>query len=456
MFAILYGYFFIQQTKRGLRSWFSGDDLTNLYYPWSHPVRELIAGNIVFFGHYPRPMGELVYYAMYRAFGFNAAGFNVARLLLCAVDVFVLYFVAKRLSGSRETGAFAVLLGGFHPALLYMYYDTGMIYDALAFLFCYGAFLLYMRSGNRYLVLVLALYAAALESKEIAVSFPFALLFYELTRLTPASLSARGMLRQFSGTLIAGMMTVAYIAGRTTGPSAMTSMPAYSPHYSFTTYLDSYSYYFSQFTPVSQEAARPLMPWILAGCIALALLLRNRVLIWAALFNIVTILPLAFIGARGGFECAVPFAGWAIYCAELIVMSRRAATFNRPVLRLPSQIALAVLLYWFILRPESLLMQRVAFPVVHSDQNRNREYYRQLRALLPANLSHKKVLALHDPYMDRYELLFLLALGYNDPTVAIETPRLLESRGAKVSPSEYDYVLDYADGQFALLPRSIT
>jgi hypothetical protein len=224
IFAILYFAFFVSMTKRGIRSWFSGDDLANLYYATSHPLRELIAGNIVFFGHFPRPLGELVYYTVYYAFGFNPAGFNAVRLILCAVNVFVLYCFARRLSGSRETGAVAVLLGGFHPALLYMYYDTGMIHDALAFLFFYGAFwfYLYCRRGGRWpgagqILLVLTLYVAALDSKEISVSFPVALFLYELTQFTPP-IRLRGLFRQFGTALTAGIFTSAYIIDELRAP----------------------------------------------------------------------------------------------------------------------------------------------------------------------------------------------------------------------------------------------
>jgi hypothetical protein len=41
--------------------------------------------------------------------------------------------------------------------------------------------------------------------------------------------------------------------------------------------------------------------------------------------------------------------------------------------------------------------------------------------------------------------------GYNDPTVTVDTSRLLERRGVKTSTTDYDYVLDYANDRFRLL-----
>ena len=56
----------------------------------------------------------------------------------------------------------------------------------------------------------------------------------------------------------------------------------------------------------------------LAGSIIIALLTRRPVLLWAAIFNLVAILPIAFIPPRLGFAFYVPLAGWAVFLAGLL------------------------------------------------------------------------------------------------------------------------------------------
>ena len=82
-FALCYGIYFVRLMLFGLKSWFSGDDLLNLHYVWSRPVSDLLRGNIFFFNHYQRPMGEAFLYLLYLVFGFNPGPYNVVRLLLC-------------------------------------------------------------------------------------------------------------------------------------------------------------------------------------------------------------------------------------------------------------------------------------------------------------------------------------------------------------------------------------
>ncbi len=135
VFALGYAVYFVRMMLRGLRSWFSGDDLLNIHYAWSRPLGDLIRANILFFNHYSRPMGELLLYGLYSAFGLNPGPFNVVRLVICIVNVVVLYVFAAQLARSREVGVLTVMLVGFNAQLFSVYYDSGMFFDALAFLF---------------------------------------------------------------------------------------------------------------------------------------------------------------------------------------------------------------------------------------------------------------------------------------------------------------------------------
>ncbi len=353
----------------GLQSWFSGDDLLNIHYAWSRPFSDLIRAIVLFFSHYSRPMGELTLLTLYSLFGFNPGPFNVFRLVLCIVSVVVLYVAATQLSRSREVGVLAVLLAGFNPALNSAYYDSGMIYDPLAFVFYYSAFALYVfsrREGRMPGLIrtcqIALLYIVALNSKEIAVSLPVALLLYELTVGAQAvkaggeGLSFPAWLRRYRVVLFTGFLTLIFVIGKNTGSGALSTQAAYHPKFSLSLYLNTYAQYAGQFALVYGDPSATVMGAILLGCISVALLLRNRVLLWASLLNLIAILPIAFIPLRNGFECFVPFAGWGIYGAALLADLRQRLLRGTRVPRVAGQLAVAVALFFLLLRPEQRIM----------------------------------------------------------------------------------------------------
>jgi hypothetical protein len=341
------------------------------------------------------------------------------------------------------------VLAGFHPWLFSLYFDSGMLSDVLTFFFYYAAFILYIgcRSKGRFpgvvqTVAILVLFVAALDSKEIAVSFPVALLLYELI-LFPLAKSRRDWARRLLLPLLAGLITLIFLIGKSTGPDALNTIPDYTPQPSIGMYLNTYSAYAAQFALTTPEKARPVLPFVLAGCIFLALVLRNRVLIWASLFNLVAILPIAFIPARNGFAFVVPLVGWAVYGAELLVHLRKLATRDNQLLRAPSRLVVFALLCLLTIPPEVTFMNGVLMPNAQQEGFHDRRVYAQLRRLLPEQLGNKKILALHDPFKLGYLLLFMVQLGWEDRTITVDTPRTLEAQKRPMNPDSYDFVLDY-------------
>ena len=457
--ALFYAVFFVFMTKNGLKSYFSQDDLLNIYYCWSRSLSHLLLGGTVIAGNAYRPAGELLYDALFALFGFHPAAFNVVRLILCCVDAGLLYLFARRISNSVEVGVLALLIGGFHPGTHPLYFDTGMIFDVLAFLFFYAALAVYVRSrsGGAFpsrakSVLVLALYLLALDSKEIAVTFPIALFLFELTRgeegVAASFRSGRGFLRKFRITAIATLMTAVFIVARSSGPEALVKIGAYHPKISAAAYVGSYARYMAELTFLDERAIQPLVPWILGGCIALSVPLRNRTMLWASLFNVLSILPLAFIPPRAGFAFAVPLAGWTVYCAALVAWLRARIVSRKPRLEWLSQAVVFCLIAFFLLRPEAAYMRDNVRPFVHDDQNFVRRTIESLHTVLPAKLVNKRVLALRDPFRNGYGLIFAIQLSYNDPSVTVDTFKLLELRREPISRVGYDYVIDWTGERF--------
>lgn len=460
IFTVCYAVFFFWMTRTGFGSWFSEDDLLNTYYCWSRPTLDLLRANIFFVNSYPRPAGELIYCGGYALFGFDPVPFNVFRFVLGAANVVLLYVFVSRIARSREAGVIAVLLGGYHPALQQLFVDGGMLYDALAFFFFYSAFAIYIKwreeghyPDTKQSVGILALNILALNSKEIAVSFPVGLLLYELTigfSVAPGTWQLPTLWRKFRLTMLSGMVTLAFIVGKTTGPNALSALEPYRPVLSISRYLETYSNYASLFLMyVALDTIRPWLVYVLTGCIVLAALLRNRVLLWASLFNVFAILPIAFITPRTGFAFFVPLAGWVTYLAVLVACLRAKIVSGGPSVRVSSQLAVAATICVLVLPSYYAVMRDVMLPHVHEQQNFNRGLWLSLRKFLPTSVTDKRILLIHDPMKLGYASLFLIQLGYDERHVTVDTlRRFSENKQPTPALSSYDWVVDYADGKF--------
>jgi hypothetical protein len=295
--AAAYYAYFLYFTADGLRSWFSADDLLNLYYYWTHPASELVRGLLVPHDGYYRPMGGLFYKSIHALFGFTSLPFRVAALALCTANLWLLYRVAEVLSGSKLTALLALLLGGTHAAFVSLYYDTGMIYDVLAFFFYYLAFLLYVRGTHPVVVVLCAL--AAIKSKEIALTLPAAFLVYDLMWRRPKW-------RDFTTVAATGVLCVWVVAGRILANDPLLRHPGYAPHVSVTTYLQTYASYAIQLLYRAEPLPNAAMFAILASGVGIALVSRRKELIWSAAMMLLAPLPIAFIPARNGFAFVVP------------------------------------------------------------------------------------------------------------------------------------------------------
>lgn len=450
-FAVAYGVFFLWMIRSGFHAWFSEDDLFNIYTSKTHTFRELVLACVTFWGPLVRPLPEAVLRELYHVFGFHPWPFNVLRVLLCGAAICVLYAFVRQLTRSREAAVISVVLMGFHPALFSLYFDSGMIFDLCAFLFFYSGLALYchFRFGPRGIAwwqssIVILLFLAALDSKEIAVTFPVALLLIELIVFRGRGLTWTRALPLCAGFLMACL----YSLGRAT---TFSSIQEYRPHISLSIYFDSYSHYVAQLLFQPDQVVRPFIPFLLTACVVLAFAMRQRVLIWCALFNIVSILPIAFIPPRNAFAFFVPLVGWALLGA-VIISSFRAWVANRHAkLRTISQLASLVTVCALIWPPEISVMRDFRGPAVERDALVNRPYYEDLRRILPADLSGKKILATRVPFQLGWVFLFLLRLGWRDFSITADTIPLLESQRLAVHQDQYDFVVDCAGGHCRLL-----
>ena len=351
---------------------------------------------------------------------------------------------------------------GINPSFAAAYFDTGTIYDVLAYAFFWGGFALYVRFrhagrplGWGRLALVFGLFVAALDAKEIAVSLPVALGLYELIWHPPANWKLaelwRWIRQEGRFALIGGFADVAYVAGKRYGPDSLWQEGPYHPQYSVAAYFQSLSRYVCQliYKPVTISSS-----WQIAGLLAamlvVAALARRRCLLWGVGFIAVGVLPLAFIPGRGGFAYLVPSVGCAVYACGLSGWLLEWLTGRRVRLRRAAQVVLFAALVIIVARWQRTWIE-MSSHAAHDMQGRFRKYIDQIHALIPAPRKGARILLLSDAEgRDDYDVFFVTRLYYGDPKLDVERMTVWRQHNVHVDLSSYDYVLDWVDNRFVL------
>jgi len=453
---------FVFLVRGGLASWFDADDLMNLHIYWSRPWSALLKANLEFWSSYYRPAGGLFYRSIYALWGFHPLPFRITVLALLLLDFALLGVVVWQLTGSRWGTLIALLLVGINPAFSYAYFNTGNIYDVLAYAFFWGAFALYVRwrqAGRALswggLAVVFGLFVAALDAKEISVSLPVAVGLYELVWHPPVNWKLaelwRWMRQEGRFALIGGLTDICYIAGKRYGPDSLWLVAAYQPHYSVTSYFESLARYLCELLYRPAAISSPQMAGLLAAMLVAAVVTRRRSLMWGVGFIAVSVLPLAFIAPRGGPGYLVPSVGWAVYGSGLLDWIAESATARRVWLRRAAQALLFAVLAIRLAHWQRTTIDMYA-RAAHELQARYEHYIDQIRALIPAPRKGARILLLSDAEgRDDYDVFFVMRLYYGDPKLEVERMTVWRDHHIKVDPSGYDYVLDWVDNRFVLV-----
>jgi hypothetical protein len=246
---VFLGVYFAVSAHKGLGAYFTQDDGGNLMHMhkyWEHSLASVFGSAVrVVTGTY-RPLGGIYYFVLYRVFGFNPLPFRVVCLALMLANVFLAFALLRRLSGSLEAALLGAVALVHHPAVLDLLYSSGTIYEILCFLFYFLAVLCYLawrQAGQEagrtsltwpQLAGLLALTGCALDSKEMAMTLPGALLLVELVYFPPESHSwreaARFVWRQGRATLTVAALVVPTIAVKVLTHNPLSGDPSYSSH----------------------------------------------------------------------------------------------------------------------------------------------------------------------------------------------------------------------------------
>jgi hypothetical protein len=324
--------YFLHFALPSLAGGFNEDEMMNLYSYWRPGALESLWANISFWKGFGRPAGALYYLPLYHFFSLNPQPYRLVQVGILTLSFPVVYYLARLLASSRSVAFLAVLALCCHAALAHLVFIGSFIYDVLCGFFYFAALTYYVYVREREIALrpvqllgFLALYVFALNSKEMAVTLPLIVLIYEALkrpRFEKWKQFVHSNWRFAIPALIAGLLTIPYIYGKTLGSNALARVSGYRPSYSWHRFTTANAHFLNEvfYLPNSKTyhlgGGMLLATW--AAVFAYAFLRRDRMLQLMAFWIVITPLPLAFVPLRGGACLYIPLFGWAMVVAKLV------------------------------------------------------------------------------------------------------------------------------------------
>ena len=429
--ALAIGAMFLAFAGDGLGAYFTPDDMMNLYVTWSASLPALLRND--------RPLGAIVYRAMFACFGLHALPYRVVCFALLAANLLLLYRFCRRLSGSREIAALACLMGAYHAHLADLYYSTGTIFDLLCCLFFLLAFNLYLTNDNswKHASQVLALYVCALASKEMAVLLPVYIVIYK----GRAAIRSRFL-------WLAVPLTAAFAIWKVAGP--MTANPAYALHPSLHAFLVAWKAYLHDlfYGYIDFSTIKLVALWIVLAGAAAWIKRRDAWLAWWIVM--LGPLPFLFIAPRGFFVMYLVLPGWYLLGASLLVRIREWLAQVSGVLAVrPEQVALFATAALFL-----VFLHRAEKPAgktwVAGAHEQVRTVLHTLETQVPSLPHGSKVLFLNDPYdPDDWILTSTFRLQYRDQDLRVDRVKRDPSLAGR--EGEYAHVFTIDQGQMKVV-----
>ncbi|MGI8742042.1 MAG: hypothetical protein ACR2NN_05645 [Bryobacteraceae bacterium] len=429
---------FFRFARPGLGYYFTADDVMNLRRAWPEPVWHFARDCFTFSPVAYRPFGLLEYRAIFALVGFHPLPFHLISFGFLSFNLVLLAWLARRLTGSIKIGLLAALIGCFHSRMDYLYLNTGTIYDVICFTLYVGGLVWYMRirqSGKLpdawQTAFLLPMYLGALNSKEIAATWPVMLLAYELLY------HGRVQVRRSWIIWLSSLLTAVFLARKLSSASVL--VQGYKPRYSFGTLLQNWEAYTSGLFYGEGQVRAGVVFVLWLALLVTALVLRSKALQFSWVFLFLTPLPVSFIETRGLYVWYVPLAGWAVYLATVIALA------SRPVRAVPAQaavfVACAVLLSLahFHDRPNR-------FRPNDGKNDQVRDFERQIATLHPTLPKGAHILLLDDPFeTNEWTPSSLMQLHYHDSTLEVQRFKQTADRSA-IAASRHDFVFTYRNG----------
>jgi hypothetical protein len=463
--AVLIAYF-LYFALPALRGGFREDEMMNMGICWCAGALKSLLANIVFWKlflcpgdalydlplYLYRPGGALYYLPLYHFFGLDPLPYRVVQISILAASIPLVYYLSRRLACSRSIAFLAVLALCYHPRLAGLVFVGAFIYDVLCGFFYFAAFAYYIHIREKDVSLrpvqllgFLALYVCALNCKEMAVTLPVIVLIYEFLK-SHGWADSKAFLRWIrldaAPSLIAGLLTVLYIYGKTHGSGSLASLDPYRPKYSWHNFTASNGRFVGELL-FSGHAITPITLLILWAFVFIyAFVRREHTLQLMAFWIVIVPLPLAFIvPMRGDAPLYLLLFGWAMIFAkivfDLITLISKFAVFaaNRvraattgatvglvstkvspPVFRIMATLLVAFALAAFTQREN----QRLQAPWLNAGTKTSHviQRFRSL-GLRPLNDSSILLLLKENIFQNRWNVFFIASLVWNNHSLRI-------------------------------------
>lgn len=432
----------------------------NMFQADRQPFYRTLLDNVLYFSAGYRPMGTLVYRALYWLFGLSALPYRVVCYGLILGNLYILYLAARSIA-TKEAAILAALILSYNTAFVDLYYNFGTIYDLLCFSFYFSAlgFYAHIRKSGSYLhpralTCLLFLYVCALNSKEMAVTLPVILILYEVTleRFVPSW-------PRWKPAVFCTLMTLPYMLGKLSAGSPLTGNDAYRLHLGVRTYLRAMGHYLELLAYLSPGALGLSGAVItLLGLALVVLIARQRSLLFLWLFILLTPLPIAFVGQRTAYAMYIPSFGIAVFLAEVAVRLRRefalhianAGTISAGTAR--------------VLKADTFVLCLIALIAFHMSKPLPGMGYTekwiqstlaQLPALQRAVPNNSRVVFLDDPFSsDGYDLLYIVSLLYRASDLVVDRAKVMSPKPSPEQVNSYDYVFALAGDRWILQPKT--
>jgi hypothetical protein len=448
--SIVIGAMFLWFGRPGLAYYFDPDDVLNTYLAWTTPLGKMLLDCFA----PARSLGLLVYKLLYALVGLHPLPFHLFCFALLAVNIYLLYCLARQLTGSWETAMFAALLGSFQSRMESLYNSVANVFDIGSHTFFLCALLFYVRlrttgrnPGLIQNIALILMYLCALDFKEMAVMLPAVLVCYELVYHGPPRLQG-SELRRWLTICILSLVTAAFMLPSFMGAASLTQV--YRPQYSLHRFLDNWETYLGFLFYVLHAFSLAAMLTLLALLLAVALVLKSKPLIFCWCFILITPLPVSFIETRGLNVWYIPFVGWVIYAAALIwlLLNKLIPLSARP--RARAAVALFVILA-ALLAAAHTRERAYTFATEGRGDQLIRRFQAQFLAVCPKLPPRSHVLFLDDPFgADQWTPVTLLRLYFHDPELQIQRLKMPVDRTI-IDVLSYDFVLDYRGDRFVQL-----
>ena len=450
--VLLLAGWFLFFTWDGLRVHFAPDDMMNIdsFYWTPGPWRLLISQILLWRGYY-RPMGGLFYLPVLAGWGLNPLPYHVLLLAILLLNVWLVYRLAVRLGADWPAALLAALAACYHAGLSNLYYNTAFVYDVLCGCFYFAALVYYgrVRAGGRaptwrQMGILALLITAALNSKEMALTLPAAILAFEWCYHRPLGRIA------WKSTALSSLLVLVDLYGKIRGVDALTGMEGYRPVFTLDRIIDYQRTFFRDAAFLQVGWVGIAVLWMASGYLAWRPGARP-VLRFCWLFVLFSGLPIEFLPGKSQACLYIPAMALAIFVAVLLVDAVRAAsTFlaREPILlRVNAQVIAAVILLLFVYdwgRVNRYRKITDAKPVMQALGLPTAAVIDQFRALHPQVSHGSHVVFLNDPFQE-WDMLFIADLWFRDRSITVHLQR--KNPLPPDALAAIPYWFDYRDGR---------